>query len=90
MTLGRTTSRILTMIVTYIGLILLSIFALVPILWMISSSVKLPTEIHAIPPHWLPKTPTFDNYLNVLRDPDMLLYFSNSMVISTATIKISV
>ncbi|MGQ9585955.1 MAG: carbohydrate ABC transporter permease [Anaerolineae bacterium] len=38
---------------------------LVPILWMIVSSFKLPSDILTMPPKWL-FTPTLDNYLAVL------------------------
>ena len=38
-------------------LLLLAVMALVPVLWMISSSLKAPTEIFVTPINWIPATP---------------------------------
>ena len=43
-------------------LLLLSVMALVPVLWMISSSLKAPTEIFVTPMQWLPTVPRWENY----------------------------
>ncbi len=43
-------------------LIALSVMALVPVLWMISSSLKMPTEIFVTPMQWIPSTFRWENY----------------------------
>ncbi|MGH2437638.1 MAG: carbohydrate ABC transporter permease [bacterium] len=47
------------------GLILLA-FLLGPILWLVSSSLQLDRELFTVPPHFIPKQPTFDNYRYII------------------------
>lgn len=54
-------SRVITQTVA-IGVVILF---LIPILWTLVSSFKLPSDILTMPPRWL-FTPTLDNYLAVL------------------------
>lgn len=37
-----------------------------PIYWMFMTSIMTPTELNSIPPHWIPRRPTFENYQDVL------------------------
>jgi len=60
------------------GLILLQIFLtallitfLIPALWMISSSLKVSTEVFAHPIVWIPDNPQWRNYLRVFQLPGM-------------------
>jgi multiple sugar transport system permease protein len=46
--------------------LLLFVFFLGPLVWLFNTSLMLEPELVAIPPHWLPARPTFDNYLYVL------------------------
>jgi len=40
----------------------LLLYTLGPFLWLLSSSFQTETEIVSRPPHWIPHTPTLDNY----------------------------
>lgn len=62
-------------------LILLSLMALVPVLWMISSSLKAPTEIFVTPIKWVPTVPRWENYPNAFARAPLWLYFYNTMVV---------
>lgn len=62
-------------------LILLSIAALVPALWMISSSLKAPTEIFVTPIQWIPETPRWENYRTAFTKAPLWLYFWNTMIV---------
>ncbi len=61
-------------------------FALVPLLWGLSTSLKDPAVAEAFPPTWWPDAPTFDNYLHVLRSSNFPRYLFNSVVLALATI----
>jgi multiple sugar transport system permease protein len=47
------------------GLLLLA-FLLGPVLWMVDSSFQLDWELFTVPPHFIPKQPTLDNYRYIL------------------------
>ena len=55
-----------------IGLLLALIFALFPVLWMVSTSFKPSNEWVKVPAVWVSGSPTMDNYLTVLA-PEVLL-----------------
>ena len=56
---------------------------LLPMLWMLATSFKLPAEIAVWPPHLLPQAPTLANYTRpVSRRRRSLRFFVNSVFIS--------
>lgn len=59
----------LGLFVLQIFLTVLLITFLIPALWMISSSLKVSTEVFAHPIVWIPKDPQWDNYLKVFQLP---------------------
>jgi ABC-type glycerol-3-phosphate transport system permease component len=59
-------------------LIVLSIVALVPVVWMISSSLKASTEIFVIPIRWIPQTPRWENYAEMWNALPFAAFFINS------------
>lgn len=70
--------------------VLLLLFALVPMLWMLSTSLKGQFAALQQPPEWVPSHPTLDNYITLLSPtgevgPVFLRYFLNSVIVSTAT-----
>jgi multiple sugar transport system permease protein len=64
-------------------LIIGSIIMLIPFIWMISTSFKVPTEIIIWPPQILPKSPTWMNYLTVFKTIPILRYLFNSFFIAS-------
>ncbi|MBT3927509.1 MAG: carbohydrate ABC transporter permease [Rhodospirillaceae bacterium] len=56
----------------FIALIAGLLFAVFPILWMVSTSFKLRSEWVTSPPTWISSAPTVDNYLTILA-PHILL-----------------
>lgn len=73
-----------------IFLTLLLIFTVVPMAWMLITSLKTGFAAMQYPPQWWPAEPTLANYTRLL-DPsnsvgqDFLRYFGNSLWVSTAT-----
>lgn len=49
-------------ILLYIGLFVLCILSLLPLLWMVSTSLKTPEQVSDFPPKWIPKPIAWSNY----------------------------
>lgn len=81
---SRSTRLILTMLQ-----ILLAAVVLLPFFWMLSVSLKPPTEPFAIPARLWPDSPTIDNYITAFR-PEFRTYFFNSLLVSLSTVVITV
>lgn len=67
----------------------LAAFVLLPFFWMVSVSLKPATEPFAIPARLWPENPTLANYVTAFR-PEFRTYFMNSMIVSGATVAITV
>ncbi len=64
-------------------LILLALAVLVPLLWLVSTSLKGPAEdIFTSPPSLLPTQPSLDAYWRLFRDNPLWTYIVNSSVVS--------
>ena len=64
-------------------LLLLALAMLVPLLWLVSTSLKGPAEnIFTSPPALLPSHPSFEAYGRLFRDNPMLTYLFNSTIVS--------
>lgn len=66
-------------------LILLSVAFLLPLIWMITSSLKSTTEVFAVNWHWLPETWHWDNYATVWAGSEVSMF---SAYLNTAFITI--
>ncbi|MCJ7840697.1 carbohydrate ABC transporter permease [Lederbergia sp. NSJ-179] len=73
-------------ILSYIVLILMSIFVLFPFLWTFLTSIKSDKEMFSIPPFWIPESPNIQNYVEVLGKGDFQHFIINSIVISFVTL----
>ena len=56
-------TKILSKILVYFVLIIISFFAFFPVFWMLSTSFKPKVEAYQTPPTWIPRNPTFANYI---------------------------
>jgi len=64
-------------------LLVLALAMLVPLLWLVSTSLKGPAEnIFTSPPTLLPSQPSFEAYGRLFRDNPMLTYLLNSTIVS--------
>ena len=68
----------------YIISILLAVLALIPFLWMISTSLKNRGALMSIPIEWIPAEPTLDAYTEVFSRFPFLRTIGNSLFISVA------
>ena len=71
-------------IVIYLILIIGSLIAMLPFVWMILASFKTGAEVRQIPPTFLPQEWTLENYRTIFGDEDLplLRFYGNSLFIA--------
>lgn len=65
----------------YALLTAMSILMLGPLIWMLSTSLRLPLESFTLPPKWLPTDLHFANYLDVFDEVPFFSFFLNSVFV---------
>lgn len=74
-------------LILYGLLIALSVVYLLPLYWMISTSLKQTGSEMVIPPQWIPNPVVWSNYLDVFIQVPLTLYIRNSLIVTlTATL----
>ncbi len=76
-------------IVTYSLLVLSALFALFPVAWMLSTSLKTEAEALGLPIRWIPQHPTLSAYVEMWTLKPFGTYFWNSTVVSGVTALLS-
>ena len=71
--------------ITYVILVFSAFLALVPLAWILSTSIKPVQEIYTNPPRWIPQNPTIGNYANVVLDSNIPVAYWNSFLIGSGT-----
>ena len=71
--------KIFHRILIYCLLIAGSVLCLMPLLWMVRSSLMTNVEIFMVPIRWLPDTPQWENYREVFTTLPFLKYYANSL-----------
>jgi ABC-type glycerol-3-phosphate transport system permease component len=61
------------------------LFSTLPLLWGISTALKVPGEVYAFPPTWIPETFTFANFTAVVKNQNLIRAFFNTLLIAGAT-----
>jgi multiple sugar transport system permease protein len=71
------------------ALLALAILWLLPVVWMVVTSLKLPENIVRVPPEWIPLPPTLEHYHEVLfsssRTARIGRAFVNSLIVAVGT-----
>lgn len=83
---GRGRRRLFTDGARHVVLICLAFMFVLPLLWMVASSLKSNSAIFVYPPQLLPSHPQFDNYRKAFDYIPFWLYFRNSLIVSACTI----
>src|SRR5436305_12863088 len=68
------------------SLIGICLVMILPLIWMLSSSLKNNNEIFVYPPRLLPAHPLWENYPNALQYIDFWRYFANSFFVAGFTV----
>ena len=80
------TRTILRLIPNYILLVFIALLFLIPMFWMLSTSLKPQRELFTQTIQWVPQTVTLDNYAKLLKNPATPIgrWFLNSFLIASA------
>ncbi|MBE9060062.1 carbohydrate ABC transporter permease [cf. Phormidesmis sp. LEGE 11477] len=77
-------------ILMYVVLGAIALTMLLPLLWLVSTAFKGPTEnLFQFPPQFLPASPTFDNFVRVWDANPFGRYFFNSSLIAVVTVALN-
>src|SRR5215204_1531668 len=84
----REPGQLARLILSYAGLILLTVVFVAPLLWMLSTSFKTNLEATQLPPNWIPENFTTEAYSTIFKTGEsqtpVLRWFLNSMVAASA------
>lgn len=71
---------------TYLILLVMIVISVFPAVWMLSTSIKSPTELFDNPPEIIPDEPTLGNFTAVLQNSKMYQAFFNSVLVTAAVV----
>lgn len=66
-----------------------SVFALFPLLWALSTSFKSPIAVHAFPPVWIPENPTLSNWQSAVMTDRFGRYLLNTGIVVIGSLVLS-
>lgn len=75
-------NRLITKIVIYFILIVITACMLLPFLWMLSSSFKLNKDVFGFPIQWIPSNPRWQNYVDIWTQIPLLTFVKNTTKIT--------
>ena len=74
-------------LLNYGSLSAIAFFMLIPLVWLVSTAFKSPSEdIFQFPPQLLPSQPTFENFVTVWQSNPFGRYLFNSTIVSVLTV----
>lgn len=74
--------KILGGIAKYGALLIFAVIALVPFVWMISSSFKTSIQVFSIPMRWIPESFHVENFSTIWQKVALLTYFENTALVA--------
>lgn len=89
--MNASTGRFVRKIILTVIMCALSIAMILPFLWMLSASFKDNSIVFSFPIQWIPKVPTFENFITVWvgdppMDPPFYVYLANSLIVAVASV----
>lgn len=63
-----------------------AIVCMIPLAWVVSTSLKEAREVYNYPPEWIPSTLKWINYFNVMKKGPWGLFFRNSAIITGSAV----
>ncbi|MFZ5436146.1 MAG: carbohydrate ABC transporter permease [Bacillota bacterium] len=70
-------------------LLLFICFAIFPVFWMVTTSIRPVSDVFRIPPLLWPPHPTLEPYYKVIKERPIETYFSNTLLVAVATVCLS-
>ncbi len=71
-------------------LVLALLITLLPVYWMVITSLKTQLEVFAAPPTFAPQRPTLENYISLFANRNLGAYLLNSLIIVGTSVLLSV
>jgi len=78
---GKRKGEIRQTVAAHAALMTLSIVCLVPFYWLVATSLKADTQVHAYPPVWAPNPVVWENYPRALVYIPFIHYMKNTLMI---------
>lgn len=69
-------------VLSYIGLAAVMLVTLLPLIWMVSASLKLNKDVFSVPIQWIPSNPQWGNYLKIWERIPLGTFTFNSFKLS--------
>ena len=85
-TLTKKNIRIITAFLSYVILTLGAVVMILPLLWMLSTSLKEKEAAFLIPPRWIPNPIKWSNFIEVFKKGPILSGFKNSLIVAISVI----
>jgi len=76
--------QLLGKIAGYGAMLLIILVVGVPMIWMLSGSLKTYSEIYTFPPEWIPSTPRWSNYSDAWNAVPFGRFYINTVIITVA------
>ncbi len=77
-----TPGKAVAITVKYLVLLLFAMVALIPFVWMLSSSLKTSIDVFSIPMRWFPEVFRWENFATIWERVPLLTYFQNTTVVA--------
>lgn len=75
---NKKTNSIVTKVIIYVVLIIITALMLVPFIWMLSASLKMNKDVFSFPIEWIPSNPRWRNYVDIWTKIPLLTFVKNS------------
>lgn len=75
---NKKTNSLVSKIIIYVVLILITALMLIPFLWMLSASLKMNKDVFTFPIQWIPANPRWRNYVDIWTKIPLLTFVKNS------------
>lgn len=88
---GRGRPRWVSNLLWYALLLLASLVTVLPFLWLLMTALKGPSDaVFSLPPQFLPRDPTLNNFARVWDQLAIWRFFLNSLFVATLTVALNV
>ncbi|WP_439332026.1 carbohydrate ABC transporter permease [Planktothrix agardhii] len=83
-------SKTIKTVIIYIILGIIAVLMLFPLVWLVSTAFKSPSEnIFQFPPQFIPRQPTFQNFIKVWQTNPFGRYLFNSSFVALSTVSLN-
>lgn len=82
---GRAAARTLERLAVYGLLVAGSLVMLLPLVWMVSTSLKADGQVMVVPPQWIPDPVRWDNYRRLFQRVPLFRFMLNSLLVAGVT-----